>query len=33
MGIEHTLLSYPHLELNQRLTDVEERQVVGKALA
>lgn len=33
MGIDHTRLSYPHLGLNQRLTGVEERHVVSRALA
>ena len=33
MGIDHTRLSYPHQGLNQRLTGVEERHVVTKALA
>ena len=33
MGIDHTRLSYPHQGLNQRLTGVEERHVVKKALA
>lgn len=33
MGIDHTRLTYPHLGLNQRLTGVEERHVVQKALA
>lgn len=33
MGLDHTRLTYPHLGLNQRLTGVEQRQVVNKALA
>ncbi|MBU6302760.1 MAG: DUF1501 domain-containing protein [Verrucomicrobia bacterium] len=33
MGIDHTRLSYPHQGLNQRLTGVEERHLVTKALA
>ncbi len=33
MGIDHTRLSYLHQGLNQRLTGVEERRVVTKALA
>jgi hypothetical protein len=33
MGIDHTRLSYPHQGLNQRLTGVEERHVVTKALS
>jgi hypothetical protein len=32
MGIDHTRLSYPHQGLDQRLTGVEERHVVKKAL-
>jgi hypothetical protein len=33
MGNDHTRLSFPHQGLNQRLTGVEERRVVAKALA
>ena len=33
MGIDHTRLSFPHQGLNQRLTGVEKRHVVAKALA
>jgi len=33
MGIDHTRLSYLHQGLNQRLTGVEERRVMTKALA
>ena len=33
MGVDHTKLSYLHQGLNQRLTGVEERRVVKKALA
>ncbi len=33
MGMDHTRLSYPHQGLNQRLTGVEQRQVVHKVLA
>ncbi len=33
MGIDHTRLSYLHQGLNQRLTGVEERRVITKALA
>ncbi|PHR92742.1 MAG: hypothetical protein COA78_33305 [Blastopirellula sp.] len=32
MGIDHTRLSYPHQGLNQRLTGVEERHIIQKAL-
>ncbi|MCA9196678.1 MAG: DUF1501 domain-containing protein [Planctomycetales bacterium] len=32
MGLDHTRLTYPHLGLNQRLTGVEQRHVVNKAL-
>ncbi len=32
MGLDHTRLSYLHQGLNQRLTGVEERRVVMKAL-
>lgn len=33
MGLDHTRLSYQHLGLDQRLTGVEERHIVTKALA
>jgi len=33
MGIDHRRLSFPHQGLNQRLTGVEDRRVVTKALA
>ncbi len=33
MGVDHTRLSYLHQGLNQRLTGVEERHVITKALA
>ena len=33
MGIDHKRLSYPHQGLNQRLTGVEDRRVITKALA
>ncbi|MCA9186935.1 MAG: DUF1501 domain-containing protein [Pirellulaceae bacterium] len=33
MGLDHTRLSYRHLSLDQRLTGVEERHVVTKALS
>jgi len=33
MGLDHPRLSYQHLGLDQRLTGVEERYIVTKALA
>jgi len=33
MGIDHQRLTYPHMGLEQRLTGVEQRQVIAKALA
>lgn len=33
MGLDHTRLTFPHAGLNQRLTGVEPRQVIRKALA
>ena len=33
MGIDHKRLTFPHQGLNQRLTGVEERKVLMKAIA
>jgi len=33
MGLDYTRLSYQHLGLDQRLTGVEERHIITKALS